>query len=323
MMNRSKAVRIPRIVAPAAAAALVLGLAGLIAAHQSAQATAAQATTEGSAGPPVSWVNHPVPMPAIRAPRNPGMSVCTSRDLSVRMERRGLLGAGTYASVYEARNTTGRACYVSGRPSVKLSGQAVAGAPNVLDVTAGVLAPGASATFAVIQSPRRSCTPAVTRHGVLRTSAVTPRVGIAARPVAASGAGKILTSRCNKAEVTQIGLAPTAPKPDSFSPLVIRLQAPARARAGAVLKFTVRITNPTRAAIRLAPCPGYQVGISSVRAAAYRLNCSAPVIRAGQSRVYDMRYAVPAGTPAGLAKIGWFLFNSTRDGAGGVITITR
>jgi len=36
-----------------------------------------------------------------------------------------------------------------------------------------------------------------------------------------------------------------------------------------------------------------------------------------------MRYAVPAGTPAGLAKIGWFLLNSTRDGAGGVVTITR
>jgi Protein of unknown function (DUF4232) len=317
-MNRDKAARIPRIIAPASAAALVLGLAGLIAAHQSAQATAA-----GSPRPAVSWVDHPVSMPAVRAPHNPGIAVCTSRDLSVRLQGRGLIQAGFYAYTYRARNTSGHACYVSGRPSVKLSGQALANAPNVLDVTAGVLARGASATFAVTQSARSSCTPAVNRDGVLRTSAVTPHVGIAARPVAAAGAGKILTSRCNKAEVTPIGLAPEAPKPDQLSPLVIRLQAPARARAGQVLKFTVLITNPTRAAIRLAPCPDYQVGISSAPAVAYRLNCSAPVLRAGQSRAYDMRYAVPAGTPAGLAKIGWFLFNSTRTGAGGVVTITR
>ena len=315
MMNRRKAAR---ILAPAAAAALILGLAGLLAAHQSAQAAA-----EGSAVPGISWVDHPASIPVVRAPRNPGLAVCASRNLRVRMERRGLLGAGLYAYIYGARNTTGHACYVTGRPSVKLSGQTLASAPNVLDVTAGVLRPGASATFAVTQSPRPSCAPAYTRHGILRTSRVTPRVGIAARPVAATGDGTVFTSRCSKAEVTPIGLAPAAPKPDKYSPLVVRLQAPARARAGQVLTFTVVITNPTRAAIRLSPCPSYLVGISSARLAAYRLNCAAPVIAAHQSRVYDMRYAVPAGTQAGLAKIGWFLLNSTRTGAGGLITITK
>jgi len=315
-MNRTRAAR---IVAPTAAAALILGLAALIAAHQSGAAPAA----DGATTPAVGWVNHPVPMPSVRAPRNPGIAVCTSGDLSVRMQGRGLIQYGIYAYTYTARNTSGHACYVSGRPSARVAGRLVAAAPNVLDVTAGVLAPGASATFAVTQSPRAACTPAVSRHGVLRTSAVTPRFGIGARPAVAARGGTILTSRCNKTGVTQIGLTPAAPRSDALSPLVIRLQAPARARAGQVLRFTVQITNPTRSAIRLAPCPDYQVGISSARAAAYRLNCSAPVLRAGQSRVYDMRYAVPAGTPAGLAKIGWFLLNSTRDGAGGVVTITR
>lgn len=315
-MNRTKAAR---MVAPTAAAALILGLAALLAAHQSGPAAAAG----GAAAQAVGWVDHPVSIPSVRAPRNPGIAVCTSSDLSVRMQGRGLIQYGIYAYNYRARNTSGHACYVSGRPSARVAGRAVAAAPNVLDVTAGVLAPGASAAFAVTQSPRAACTPAVSPHGVLRTSAVTPRFGIGTRPAVVTGGGTIRTSRCNKTGVTQIGLTPVEPRPDALSPLVIRLQTPARGRAGQVLRFTVQITNPTKSAIRLAPCPGYQVGISSARAVAYRLNCSAPVLRAGQSRVYDMRYAIPAATPAGLAKIGWFLLNSTRNGAGGVVTITR
>ena len=314
-MNRTKTAR---ILAPTAAATLVLGLAALLAAHQSAQAAAA-----GSALRAVSWVDRPAQIPAVSVPHNPGVAACASKDLSVRMEGRGIIQAGTYAYIYNAKNTTRRACFVSGRPSVKLAGQTVAGSPNVLDVTAGVLAPGASARFAVTQSQRASCTPAFTRHGVSRTSAVTPHVQIGAQPVAATSEGTILTSKCTRTAVTQIGLPPTSPKPGPLSGLAVRLQAPARARAGHILKFTVMITNPTRAAVRLSPCPSYEVGISSARAVAYRLNCGAPAIPAGQSRVYDMRYAVPAGTPAGLAKIGWFLLNSTRNGAGGLITITK
>ncbi len=309
-----------RILAPTAAATLVLGLAALVAA---AQQTPQAAAAQGAATAAISWVDHPASIPAVSVPHNPGIAACTSNDLSVRLARRGLIQSGTFAYVYRARNTTRHACYVSGRPSVELAGQAAAGGPNLLDVAAGVLAPGASATFAVTQSPRRSCTPPVTRSGVLRTSAVTARVRIGARPAAVTSDGTIRTSRCNKTEVTQIGVAPTAPKPDKLSPLVIALHAPARAGAGHTLAFTVTITNPTRAAIRLSPCPSYQVGISSARAVAYRLNCAAPVIPAGQSRVYDMRLSVPVGTPAGLAKIGWFLLNSTRTGAGGLITITR
>lgn len=317
-MNRAKAARIPRIVAPMAAATLVLGLAALIAAHQSARTV-----TAGSAGRATGWVDRPAAIPAVSVPHNPGIAACTSGDLRVRMERRGLLGAGTYAYIYSAQNTAKRACYVSGRPGVKLAGQALAGGPNVLDVTAGALAPGSSATFAVTQRPRAGCTPAFSRSGVPRTSVVAAHIQIGARPPAATADGTIRTSRCSTTEVSQIGLAPTSPKPDQLSPLTIQLRAPERVRAGRTLDFTVTITNSTRAAIRLSPCPSYETGISSAPAVAYQLNCARPAIGAGQSRVYDMRFAVPASTPAGPAKIGWFLLNSTRTGAGGFITITK
>jgi hypothetical protein len=307
-----------RILAPAAAA-LAVGLVALAATHHLPQAAAAASAPVTA----ISWADHPAAIPAASTTRNPGIAACDSRGLRVRLERRGLVQPGTYAYVYGATNTTSHACYVSGLPSVKLAGKAMASGPNVLSVAAGVLAPGASASFAITTSARASCTPAVSPGGVLRTSAVAPRVQIGAQPGAAVSAGTVLLSTCAEVAVSQIGLTPAEPAPDLLSPLTVRLQAPASARAGDTLRFTVSITNPTRAAIRLSPCPAYEVGISTARPAAYELNCSTPVIGAGQTRSYDMQYTVPASTPAGPAKIGWFLLNSTRTGAGGFITITR
>jgi len=304
LMNRKIAAR---VLAPAATA-LIVGLVALSAA----------ASTGSSA---TGWLDRPAAIPAVSTAQNPGIADCNSKDLSVRLARRGLLQFGTYGYVYSATNTTSHACYVSGRPSVKLAGKTAAGGPNVLDVEAGVLAPGASATFAIIQSARTSCTPAVTSKGALRTSAVTPDVEIGAQPAASKGT--VLTSNCTETDVSQIGLTSAAPAPDPLSPLTVRMQTPASVRAGTTLRFAVTITNPTQAAIKLSPCPSYEVGISSARTLAYELNCSTPVILPGQTRTFDMQYAVPANTPAGLTKVGWFLLNPSRTGTGDVITITR
>jgi hypothetical protein len=312
-MSRKKAVRI----IAAAAMVLVVGLVAFASAHQFPRAA-----DTGSSATATGWVDHPAAIPAYSTPRNPGIAACDSADLGVRLARHGVLSLGTYAYIYSATNTTSHDCYVSGLPSVELAGKTAAGGANLLDVEAGVLTPGASATFAVTQSARASCTPAVTSDGVTRTSAVTPRVEIGARS-AATSAGTVLIGNCTDSTVTPIGLAPTQPAPDAFTPLDVELQVPTSVRAGTTLQFTVTITNPTRAAIRLSPCPSYEIGISSAPTVAYELNCSAPVIEPGQTRSYEMRYSVPAKTPAGLAKIGWFLLNSTRTGAGGVITIIR
>lgn len=312
-MNRKKATRIL-----AAAATALVGLVAFASAHQFPQAA-----DTGSSATATRWLDHPTAIPAYSTARNPGIATCDSAGLSVHLERHGVLNFGTYAYIYSATNTTSHACYVSGLPSVKLAGKAVAGGANPMNLQAGVLAPGASATFAVTQSARPSCTPAVTSDGAARSSAVTPSVAIGAQSNAATSAGTVLVGNCTETTVTPIGLAPTQPAPGPLTPLDVQLQVPSSVRAGTTLQFSVTITNPTRAAIKLSPCPSYEVGISSAPTVAYELNCSTSVILPGQTLSYDMQYSVPAKTPTGVAKIGWFLLNPSRTGAGGVITITR
>jgi hypothetical protein len=278
----------------------------------------------GSAAAPaaIGWANRPATIPAVSAPANPGLAVCATASLSTRMVGSGLVEHGVYAYIYSAKNSGTRACYVSGTPSVHIAGKPVASGPNVLNVSAGTLAPGASAIFAIIQTPRASCTPKL-RNGATASTAKTPLLKIGTQAGLAIRAGTVLTSNCVAAHVTPIGLPMRQPKPDSLSGLHVVLSIPSRVAAGQVLAFAVTITNPTRAAVRLSPCPSYEMGLSVAPAKAYRLNCSAaPSIPAGQSRTYDMRFSLPAGAQAGLAKIGWFLLNPNRTGAGGAITIT-
>jgi hypothetical protein len=303
-----KLLKAARYVAPGLAAA-----AGLAFAYPSS------ATAPGVIG----WVNRPAAIPAVKAPANPGLAACATASLSINMVRRGIVGDGTYAYIYRARNIGSSACYVSGTPSVDIAGKPVALGANVLNVSPGPLAPGASATFAIMQTTRVNCT-AKLRRGVTATKAVRPLLRFGRQAVPAASAGIVLTSNCVTAHVTPIGLPMTEPKPDRFSGLRVGLAVPARVAAGQVLRFAVTITNPTPAAVRLSRCPSYEMGLSIAPAKAYKLNCSAaPAIGAGQSRTYEMQFSIPANAPAGLAKIGWFLLNPNRTGAGGSITITR
>jgi len=277
------------------------------------------ATTPGA----ISWANRPVAIPAVKAPVNPGLPACATASLSTRMVRRGIVRYGTYAYIYSARNIGPRACYVSGTPRVTVAGKPVTHGVNVLNVSAGTLAPGASATFAIIETTRVPCTVKL-RNGVTASTAVRAQLKVGPRASRAVSAGTLLTTNCVTVHVTPIGLPLTQPKPDSLSGLRVALALPARTAAGQVLRFAVTITNPTRAAVRLTRCPSYELGLSVAPAKAYKLNCSAArVIGSGQSRTYEMRFAIPADAPAGLAKIGWFLLNPNRTGAGGTITITR
>ncbi len=305
-----KLLKAARYVGPGVAAAA--GLAALAFAYPSSP------TAAGAIG----WVNRPAAIPAVSAPANPGLAACATASLSTKMVRRGLVGNGTYAYIYRAKNSGTSACYVSGTPSVDIAGEPVTRAPNVLNVSAGTLAPGASATFAIIQTTRVPCT-AKLRNGATASKAMTPQLKFGTQAGPAVSDGTVLTSNCVTAHVTPIGLPMTQPKPDSLSGLHVALAVPSRIAAGQVLKFAVTITNPTRAAVRLSPCPSYETGLSVAPARAYKLNCSAaPAIPAGQSRTYDMRFSIPAAAPAGLAKIGWFLLNPNRTGAGGAIMIT-
>jgi len=275
-----------------------------------------------SGAAPVRWLDRPVAIPAPGAVPAiaAGTASCTSASLSVRLARQGIVEFGTYAYTYEATNTSGRPCYVSGFPGVQVAGVTTAHAPNELDVTAGTLPPGASATFAILRTTSQSCVVSRARLGP-DARARTPRVKVGGG--AGASVAAIHVGACDTTSVTPIGLSPVAPAPDALSSLAVSLNAPATAAAGKGLTFTVTLANPTAKAISLSPCPGYETGVSSGGLEADELNCAVPAIPAHGSVTFAMQFKVPAATPAGVAKIGWFLLNSTRTGAGGYITITR
>jgi hypothetical protein len=296
-----------RILGPAAVAAVVTGVIFL--------ANALGSTNPGSAS---AWLNQPVKVPMAASVRAAAAS-CAAKNLSVRLTRHGIVQGGTYAYVYDARNTSGKACYISGYPQITLAGKAVAHGPDILDVAAGTLSPGQAAMFALTQTVTPGCSAGATDNGIMKQTTKPALMSIGAHQSRAIG--KVLVNKCTKNSVTALGLAPVEPKPDTLSVLSVRLEVPATATAGQTLNFRVVLTNPTRARVWLSPCPGYEVGISTAGEHAYRLNCVNSLIAPGQSRVFDMQYAIPASTRAGLAKIGWLLLNPQRTGSGTVINI--
>lgn len=310
-MKYVKALRLTGVLAIAAAGAAVM--------------TAARPGTPGT--PAIPWLNHPVAVPAVGPPAASATHgpACTSADLAIKQVRRGIVEYGTYAYTYSATNVSSRSCYVSGYPAARLAGKAIPHGFNALGVTAGTLAPGASATFAVVQTPAAACAASSTasqRHATAEAPSMSFGVGRAT----ATAKGSIFVNQCVTTAVTPVGLAPGAPTgPDPLAVLTVKLAYPATVKAGQTVSFTVTLTNPTSHEVRFADCPSYEMGISANRAQvlAYQLNCAQPAIPGGKSVKYQMRYTVPASTPAGGAKIGWFLLNPARTGAGGGITITH
>jgi hypothetical protein len=297
--------KLSRVLAPVAAAVLAVGVVLLV--------TALGNTQAGSATP---WLNRPVPLPAPHAGRQ--AAACDTKAISVHMTRRGVVQDGSFAYVYDARNDGGRTCYISGYPRITIGGKTVVHGPDVLSVAPGNLRPDQDAIFAVTQTTMAGCH-ADTRNGVMKQTSISAFMSVGTRQ--SRVIGKVLINKCTMNFVSAIGLAPAEPEADALSRLSVRLNVPARAVAGQTLKFEVVLTNPTTAPIRLSPCPSYVIGVSAAREHAYRLNCANPLIAAGRSRVFDMEYALPAGTRAGLAKIGWLLLNPRRTGTGTIIHI--
>ncbi len=114
--------------------------------------------------------------------------------------------------------------------------------------------------------------------------------------------------------------------PGAAGTLQARLQLPAGVRAGTTLRYTVTLTNPTKTAVVLHPCPGYTEGLYAsglVVRRSFALNCRPVHAIAAHGHVrYAMRLAVPRRAAQSIAKIGWNLDTPTGPFAGGVVRIT-
>jgi len=116
------------------------------------------------------------------------------------------------------------------------------------------------------------------------------------------------------------------PAPGTPGTLRVRVQLPAAARAGSVLRYTITLVNPTTTAVALHPCPGYTQALYApglVLRRSFALNCDSVDTIPAQGRVgYAMQLAVPNGAVVGVAKFGWSLDNPTGPFAGRGISIT-
>jgi len=105
------------------------------------------------------------------------------------------------------------------------------------------------------------------------------------------------------------------------------VQFPASVHPGAVLHYTITLSNPTKTPITLQPCPGYSEGIYAsglVIRRSFALNCDAVhAIGADEHVRYAMELAVPSRAAAGVAKFSWGLNDPNGPFAGRIIRISR
>jgi hypothetical protein len=104
-------------------------------------------------------------------------------------------------------------------------------------------------------------------------------------------------------------------------PVHAAVTAPATARAGSVLAYTVTLTNTSAKAVGLSPCPAYtETALPSGTPLRYRLNCTP--VKALQPHVavrFAMRLALPADP--GAVTVRWTLTGGPTATAH--VTLTR
>jgi hypothetical protein len=107
-------------------------------------------------------------------------------------------------------------------------------------------------------------------------------------------------------------LAETTYPHDPRTDLQVSLQVPPTATAGALLEYTVTLTNPTDHDIALEPCPTFiQHGDAGYKDP-HLLNCAqAHPVPAGGTEEFAMQVAIPANARLGRSHLRWYLATAT------------
>jgi Protein of unknown function (DUF4232) len=278
--------------------------------------TAAPTATGSPAAGIVPWADLPAPafVEPTPAPYPTDARPCRQQDLAVKVGPGG--GAlGNYNLPVSFVNVSTTACLLAGSPTI--AGLTAAGTLVPLNASGGSYFgdPGPTADMApggitALNISGADACPAIIggAHKVYPTL----RLGLASGgSIDIPGGG--FDTVCG-VSVSAFGVPADAPSTAGPppSPLTAAISAPATAAPGAVLEFTVTLSNPTAADVALEPCPAYEefVGsgdttwVATIRD--YYLNCAtASTIPAGGTLKFAMRLALPANQPAGTAKFGW------------------
>ena len=271
-----------------------------------------------------AYVPPPQPRPAAAYPP------CRARQLAGRAGRGGP-AAGTVYQEVALTNRSGRPCTLSGGPAAVTGVRVTGGTTTLTRVALGdgvnLVGPGPANLRPgqdgwVTLSYADGC-PALTAGGTADYRTLFLVLGRGRVRVTFPAA---LNLACGLA-ASRFG-APPPPPPGSRSPLNVltaTIAIPATLTAGATASYTVTLRNPSRAPVRLTPCPSYTeyLGVFTgpgkhlYQERHYYLNCAAiRQIAAHRSVTFAMRIPVPA--QAGQAKFDWQLQDTNIATATGV-----
>jgi hypothetical protein len=256
----------------------------------------------------------------------PAARACAAADVQVTA---GPAGAYRGQATQEIRiaNTGSEACHLPGFPGVQLQpaneAPQTVGASELAPQLASTpleLAPGEEAI--VLLGTPGSCEAAngPARKVSRRLQLALPGGGVKALD------GVHIDTLCGRATVMRFervqsegaARAMAMQAAGAISQLTGAISAPDEAGRGAVLRYTVTLTNPTASPVSLAACPAYTQSLYADGKSAdstMRLNCGGAggQIPAHASVSFDMQVPVPASLAAGSGKLSWKL-----DGGPGV-----
>jgi len=270
-------------------------------------------TATGSA--PVTWLDAPTPTPGPVAQSPTQVRPCGASDLPATATYARTGGVSQSDSdVIELRNAGASACtpdadarleYTDEGGQVRALPTDRTGPPTRTPAT---IAPGETATLPVIISHACDAAP-LSYQGIVLIEAGT-RIPVP---------GLRLTGTC---PTVHLGAWQPPQRPDpipahlAYGGVQALVDAPVSVRAGAVLDYTVTLTNLGSASLSFEPCPVYQESLYKV-SVSYRLNCPSGGLAAGGSVRFAMRIPVPDYAPAGRYLLDWTIVEAGGTSATG------
>ncbi len=279
--------------------------------------------TASAANSVVPWLNQPAAESASApAAPAPAQHACSASDLKVVP---GQQGAWRGQATQELRitNRSTESCYLLGAPSIEL---------HHPDAFVEPVSPSAVAQQRIDLAPDDDAYILIGTPGSCE-AAIRPERKVAARVKLFPRGGGNLTldgvhvdTLCGPAQVLQMEAvqdeskqaakaaanAAAAGKPLGLRELTAAVTAPESIARGETLRYTVTLTNPTNAAIKLAPCPSYTQSLNTegrTQNSTYMLNCAgaAGQIPAKSSVSFAMEAVVPADMTGLGVKLSWSL----------------
>jgi hypothetical protein len=270
----------------------------------------------------VPWLNRPLALyltPDATLIRYPTSAPpCRAAQLRVTQGRKGV-GLGNQLEEFVFTNVGAKACLLRGYPTI--SARAPDGVRRTLRPTRGGtyfgqmlgadIPPGRHGFLDIATSS--GCDNGLRRAVRFTDLRFTlPNGGTVTAP-------KVSVSSVCGLSTSEVGLprhyAQPRAAPGTAGTLLAQLHLPASVRAGATLRYTITLQNPSNTTISLRACPGYTEGLYDallVVRHSFALNCAkVRAISAHRNVRYAIRLAVPPRAKPGFAKLGWSLNTPT------------